>query len=232
MRWATATRRARLYALLAVVGLHLLGGLLIATGSLREPPPMEASNPVIVWLARSGTANPAEKRPRRTRAADSRAGHAGPPGAVATRRAELRAPSPRNIAAPATAAAATPSLDWNGELSAAAAASIGNSSRERRRDAGMGSTPDSPYLTTPKRPEFPWSHQPLGKHYDFDSSTGVFTLRSGRCVIAFWLIIAGFACPLGHADPEPGAGDLFDRKYAAGDLQLPRSLRDRLEAPP
>jgi hypothetical protein len=117
-------------------------------------------------------------------------------------------------------------VDWNSELSAAAAASIEQASHERRRTSRMGSTPRSPYVTTPTRPEFPWSHQPLGKHYDFDSDTGVFTLRSGRCVLAFWLILAGFACPLGHADPEPGEGDLFDRKYAAGELQLPKSLRD------
>ncbi len=224
MRWATATRRARLYALLAVVGLHLLVGLLITTGTPREPPPIEASHPVIVWLARSGTAHPAERRPRGKTAADLRAGNEGPPGAAAARRAELLAP--------AKAAAAIPSVDWNSELSAAAAASIGNSSRERRRNSSMGSAPNSPYLATPTRPEFPWSHQPLGKHYDFDSSTGVFTLRSGRCVIAFWLIIAGFACPLGHADPEPGEGDLFDRKYAAGELQLPKPLRDALQTPP
>jgi hypothetical protein len=232
MRLATATRRARVLALLAVVGLHLLGGLLIITSALREPRLTEPSSPVAVWLAWSSQANAAQGRPRRSTAANSRAGYEGPARSESAPGRARRAPSPRNTSPPATSTAATPNVDWNSELSAAAAASIEHASRERRRNSSMGATPNSPYAATPTRPEFPWSHQPLGKHYDFDSATGIFMLRSQRCVLAFWLILPGFACSLGHADPEPGEGDLFDRKYAAGELRLPKSLRDAQLAPP
>jgi hypothetical protein len=217
MRAATATRRARAIALLAVIALHLFGGLLFIRG-LRDSRGTEPANPLTVWLALSGSVNPVAARQRQVAPEKSRS-----PGAE---------PAPQEIAPPTAAITASPSVDWNRELDAAAAASIERASRERRRNSGMGSTPHSPYSAMPTRPAFPWSHQPLGKHFDFDSSTGLLTLRGKRCVLALWLILPGFACATGPVDPEPGEGDLFDRKYAPWELELPKSLHDAQQAPP
>jgi len=217
MRAATATRRARAIALLAVVGLHLLGGLLFMR-ALRDAGPAEPTHPLTVWLAWSAAENPVDARSRRTA-----------PGNSTIRRVP---PSPQNAAPGTPALEASPNTDWSSELPAAAANAIAQASRERRRDSSMGSTPRSPYAAMPTRPAFPWSHQPLGKHYDFDSSTGLLTLRGKHCVLAIWLILPGFACAAGPEDPEPGDGGLFDRKYAPWELELPRSLRDAQQALP
>jgi hypothetical protein len=219
MQPGTAARRMRLPALLAVVGLHLLGGLLIMR-ALQAPRPTETSNPVTVWLAWSGNAQ--------ARSGDrARSGPAHPPA----HSPPLAAPIPP-VTAPPPALAPSPNVDWTGEARAAAAASIAQDSRQRRRNSSMGSTPRSPYLATPARPMFPWSHQPLGKHYDFDPDSGLFTLRTKHCVFAIWLILPGFACVPVHVDPEPGVGDLFDHRYAPWELQQPKSLRDAQQAAP
>ncbi len=220
MRAGIATRRVRPLALLAVVGLHLLGGLLL-TRALRVPRPREPSNPVTVWLAWSASTRPAGNAQLR---------HAG------TARSEPApapaAPSPRIAAPPAAAIASSPPVDWMSELHAAASASIGNISRQHRRDSGMGSTPKPPYAALPSQALFPWSHQPLGRHFDFDSDTGLITLRTRHCVFALWLILPGFACVPGPVNPEPGEGDLFDHRFAPWEWQLPRSLHDAQQAPP
>ena len=216
MRAATATRRARVIALLAVVALHLLGGLLFIRGR-RDSRPAEPANPLTVWLALSGSEHPVATHQR--------------PMAPDQSRTPSAEPAPRNSAPPTAAITASPNTDWSGELRAAAANSIERASHERRK-SGMGSTPRSPYTIMPARPAFPWSHQPLGKHYDFDSGTGLLTLRGKRCVLAIWLILPGFACAAGPLDPEPGEGDLFDRKYAPRELELPKSLQAAQQAAP
>jgi hypothetical protein len=229
MRAGIATRRVRPLALLAVVGLHLLGGLLI-TGTLQEPRPAESSHPVSVWLAWSASARPADAARRPRPAGDSLLRNAG--RARREPAPALAAPSPRTSAPPPAAIASSPSVDWVSELRAAASASIENFSRQRRRDSGMGSTPKSPYVTLPNQPLFPWSHQPLGKHFDFDSDTGLLTLRTRHCVFALWLILPGFACVPGPVNPEPGEGDLFEHRFAPWEWQLPKSLHDAQQAPP
>jgi hypothetical protein len=102
---------------------------------------------------------------------------------------------------------------------------------EQRRGRAMGSTPISPYDRTPPRPSFPWSRQPLGKHFDADLHTGVVSLNGKRCMIGLFLIFPIFGCGVGHLDPEPGRGDLFDPKYAPQPLEVPRSLKDKLSDP-
>ncbi|HLQ11984.1 MAG TPA: hypothetical protein VK130_01900 [Steroidobacteraceae bacterium] len=216
MRAAKAARRARATALVAVVALHLLGGLLFMR-ALRDSRRTEPAYPLTVWLAWSGSRNPLAVR--QSKAA---------PGNSRTHRPELTG---QNTAPPTAAIATSPGVDWGGELRAAAANSIERASRERRRNSSMGSTPRSPYRTMPTRPAFPWSHQALGKHYDFDSSTGLLTIRGKRCVLAIWLIVPGFACAAGPEDPEPGEGDLFDRKYGPWELELPKSLQEAQQTP-
>ena len=88
----------------------------------------------------------------------------------------------------------------------------------------MGSMPVSPFRKAPVRPAFPWSRQPLGKHFDADAHTGIVSVRGKRCTLAFFLILPGFGCALGPLDPEPGRGDLFDPKYQPQPLELPRPL--------
>jgi hypothetical protein len=217
MRATTATRRARVIALLAVVALHLFGGLLFIR-ALRTSRATEPASPLTVWLAWSGSEVPVEAPKRRMSPRNSRTRVAGT--------------AAQNDAPPAGPIAPSPGVDWNGELRTAAAASIEGASRRRRQDSGMGSTPRSPYSIMPARPAFPWSHQPLGRHFDFDASTGLLTLRGKRCVLAIWLILPGFACAAGPVDPEPGEGDLFDRKYAPWALELPRSLQEAQQASP
>src|ERR1700688_117234 len=219
MRASIATRRVRPLALLAVVALHLLGGLLI-TRTLQESRPTERSNPVTVWLAWSASARPAGNSQVR----NAGTARSEPPPALA-------APPPLISAPPGAAIAPAPTVDWMSELRAAASASIENLSRQHRRDSGMGATPKSPYIASPDQPLFPWSHQPLGKHFDFDSDTGLITLRTKHCVFALWLILPGFACVPGPVNPEPGEGDLFDHRYAPWEWQLPRSLHDAQQAP-
>ena len=88
----------------------------------------------------------------------------------------------------------------------------------------MGSTPKSPFRTSNARPVFPWSRQPLGKHFDADPHTGIVSLSGQRCTLAFFFILPGFGCAVGTLDPEPGRGDLFDPKYRPQPLELPDSL--------
>lgn len=228
MRAATATRRARVIALLAVVALHLLGALLI-TGTLRAPRTTEPPNPVTVWLAWRGNEQPLEARRRSGATGELRTRSVAP--APKPSSPALAARPPPSPAPPTAAITASPSVDWNGELRAAAA-SVQKDSQKRGRRTGMGSTPPSPYVSPPARPVFPWSHQPLGKHYDFDSDTGLITVRTKHCVFAIWLILPGFACTPGPVDPEPGEGDLFDHRYAPWTLELPQSLHDLQRAAP
>ena len=57
MRAANDARRARATALLAVVALHLLGGLLFMR-ALRDSRRTEPAYPLTVWLGWSGNKNP------------------------------------------------------------------------------------------------------------------------------------------------------------------------------
>ncbi|MFT3907209.1 MAG: hypothetical protein QM718_12940 [Steroidobacteraceae bacterium] len=86
----------------------------------------------------------------------------------------------------------------------------------------MGSIPESPLAASSASiAQYPWSRQPLSRHFDFHA--GVLTLRTRRCVIGLIIVLPAFGCLLGHIDPEPGRSDLFDGKYQAPPLQLPRS---------
>ena len=95
----------------------------------------------------------------------------------------------------------------------------------------MGSTPVSPYHHAPPRPAFPWSRQPLGKHFDADLHSGVVSVNGKRCMVGLFIILPIFGCDLGHLDPEPGRGDLFDPKYKSQPIEVPRSLSEQLSAP-
>jgi hypothetical protein len=125
---------------------------------------------------------------------------------------------------PAVPAPAPPASNWRLEAERAAALVITRSAADQQRDGLMGSIPRSPFRTRSARPAFPWSREPLGKHFDADPHTGIVTLRSKRCTLAFFLILPGFGCALGPLDPEPGRGDLFDPKYQPQPLELPDSL--------
>ena len=92
----------------------------------------------------------------------------------------------------------------------------------------MGSLPLSPFHDAPARPAFPWSRQPLGKHFDADPHTATISVGNDRCVFALVLFLPVFSCNPGHVDPEPGRGDLFDPQYRPQPLERPRSLSDRL----
>lgn len=127
---------------------------------------------------------------------------------------------------------AQPATNWNLEASRAAGDVLAANALEQHRDRAMGSTPVSPYHHAPPRPSFPWSRQPLGKHFDSDPSTGMMlSLRSKRCIIGIFIILPGFGCDVGHLDPEPGRGDLFDPKYRSQPLEVPRSLSEELADP-
>ncbi len=213
-------RTSRGTALLVVAGLHVIGALLIGRAVHSSRAPL-ISSPALVWL------NWADS-PRQT-AAESNA-----PAPV--QRSRSRPPAATAVAPVVTVPAAphpsAPAVDWSGEARRSATAAIDYAARERRRNATMGSTPKSPYASTPERPQFQWSHQPLGKHVDFDPHTGLLSFRSKRCVIVFFLIVPGFACAPGPIDPEPGRGDLFDPKYRSQPLELPASLPEKLQQLP
>jgi len=110
------------------------------------------------------------------------------------------------------------------EAERAAAVVITHSAADQQRDGAMGSIPKSPFKVASARPAFPWSRQPLGKHFDADPHTGIVSVGGKRCTLAFFLILPGFGCSFGPLDPEPGRGDLFDRKYQPQPLELPSSL--------
>jgi hypothetical protein len=205
---------SRRIALLAVVGLHLLGGLLIGS-AFRVTRIPQSAGPTMVWL-----------------------GWPDPGGAKAPRATPIRpqlrkqaaqiaaAPVPR-LTTPLLAAMpvpARPASYWRLEAERAAAAVLTRSAADQQRDALMGSTPQSPFRTRSARPAFPWSRQPLGKYFDADPHTGIVSLHGKRCTLAFFLILPGFGCAVGPLDPEPGRGDLFDPKYQPQPLELPDSL--------
>ncbi len=106
----------------------------------------------------------------------------------------------------------------------AAAVVVARSTADQQRDEAMGSMPTSPFRTRSARPAFPWSRQPLGKHFDADPHTGIISVSGKRCTLAFFLILPGFGCAIGPLDPEPGRGDLFDPKYRPQPLELPEPL--------
>jgi hypothetical protein len=214
-------RNSRRIALLAVVALHLLGGLLIGSAfrTSRTPVP---DDPAMVWI---GWPDPAAAKAPRPRALPLRA---QPP------RAPLLSPQPRVAPAgtqvapitvsPAVTGSARPTTNWRLEAQRAAGTLIARSDSDRHRDGLMGSIPRSPFGTRSPRPAFPWSRQPLSKHFDADPHTGMISLSGKRCTLAFFLILPGFGCALGPLDPEPGRGDLFDPKYKLQPLELPDSL--------
>jgi hypothetical protein len=125
---------------------------------------------------------------------------------------------------PALPSPAQPTTNWRLEAQRAAAAVIIHAATDQQHDGVMGSTPKSPYRASRARPAFPWSREPLGKHFDADPHTGIVSLRGKRCTLAFFLIVPGFGCAIGPLDPEPGRGDLFDPKFQPQPLELPDSL--------
>jgi hypothetical protein len=197
--------------LLVVIGLHLLGGVLIGRAS-RAPQAPQAAGPAMVWIGWP------DSGPAKTQ----RAASPGPRPRIAPA-VIAAAPLPLLRAVPTPAPPAN-SPNWRLEAERAAAAVITHSVAEQLRDGSMGSMPRSPFKTSSSRPAFPWSREPLGKHFDADPHTGIVTLRSKHCTLAFFLILPGFGCGLGPLDPEPGRGDLFDPKYQPQPLELPDSL--------
>jgi hypothetical protein len=195
----------------AAVGLHLLAFLLIAR-ALRAPRAPQPAGVAMVWIGWPDS-GPAKAQ---------RATSPGPRPRIAPA-VIAAASSPLLRAVPAPAPPAN-SPNWRLEAERAAAVVISRSVAEQLRDGSMGSMPRSPFRTSSARPAFPWSREPLGKHFDADPHTGIVTLRSRHCTLAFFLILPGFGCALGPLDPEPGRGDLFDPKYQPQPLELPDSL--------
>ena len=50
-------------------------------------------------------------------------------------------------------------------------------------------------------------------------------------MIGLFIILPIFGCDVGHLDPEPGRGDLFDPKYKPQPIEVPRSLSEKLSDP-
>ncbi|MDE2219793.1 MAG: hypothetical protein KGJ52_05375 [Gammaproteobacteria bacterium] len=219
MRVPARQRISRRVALLAAIGLHLLGGLLFS-GVFHSAPPALPVGPVMVWigwpLAAVMSARPAPQmrpRPRMDAAAGGAATPPAPPMSPPTSAMQTAATAP-----------AQPATHWNMEAARAAAAVINRAAVDQKRGAAMGSIPKSPFAATAARPAFPWSRQPLGRHFDADPHTGLVSLRGNRCMIGLVFILPVFGCAVGHIDPEPGEADLFDPKYRPQPLELPASL--------
>jgi len=113
-------------------------------------------------------------------------------------------------------------IDFAAEAKRSAANVIEAARRESSRRHAIGVIPAVPGKRA-ALPAYAWSHQPLGRHFDFDS--GVLVLKTRRCGVALLLIIPmGFGCAVGRLDPEPGQSDLFDPKYQVPELEMPPLL--------
>lgn len=116
---------------------------------------------------------------------------------------------------------------WSAAATVAARRAAKAQAQIRQYHPGSGELPrwwKSAWETPRARPSFPWSRQPLSSWFDvsFDRKTGMTVVRIGRrCRIVFLLIEPFFACVLDHLNPDPGRGDLFDRKYLPAPLVLP-----------
>ena len=203
-----------------VMVLHL-HGLLLMYHAIWLSPIAGSVTPEMVWLSWPAITTSLASRPEPSK---SRVG-------VARIKPSRKPPSARGtsaLRAPMSDSASTvpDPTRWTLE-SRQSAATIADRAQAKRPLHSMGSTPASPYHSaTAARPSFPWSRQPLTKHFDFDPHTGIITLSTKRCTIALLLIVAGFGCDLGHLDTGPGQGDLFDPKYKVAPLTLPQSLAD------
>ncbi len=204
------------------MGLHLLGGLILLRALQNERSPKTADAPAFVWLTLP-TATPALA----PSAAPQAAAHA------VNRPATLPRAPPASAIVPLVQPAppAQPATNWNLEASHAASDVLAAKALGQRRDRAMGSTPVSPYHHAPPRPSFPWSRQPLGKHFDADLHSGVVSLRGKRCMIGLFIVLPVFGCDAGHLDPEPGRGDLFYPQYKPQPIEVPRSLSEKLSDP-
>jgi len=211
------------------VGLHLLGCLVFLHAVETERASRPADGPALLWLDLQASALPPARRPEA-------APH--PEAARTAARPTLRQPAvshspPVSVPVPLVQAPqpAQPATNWNLEANRAASDVLASNALEQRRDRAMGSMPISPYHHAPPRPSFPWSRQPLGKHFDADLHSGVVSLRGQRCFVGLFIILPIFGCDVGHLDPEPGRGDLFDPKYKSQPLEVPRSLSEKLADP-
>jgi hypothetical protein len=208
------------------VGLHLLGGLILLRALENERSPQTTDDPAFLLLdlpASAAVRRPAPRPVAVRPAAVQPAAQAVPtPLQLPLRQpaATLEAPNP-----------AQPTANWNLEASRAASDVLAANALEQRRDRAMGSIPVSPYHHAAPPPSFPWSRQPLGKHFDADLHSGMVTLRGKRCMIGLFIILPVFGCDAGHLDPEPGRGDLFDPKYKPQPLEVARSLSEQLADP-
>ncbi len=204
------------------MGLHLLGGLILLRALQDERSLKTADDPAFVWLT----------LPAATPAVAPSAAPRPAPHAVHRPATPLRAP-PASAIVPLVqpATSVQPATNWSLEASQAASDVLAANALDQRRDRAMDSTPVSPYHHAPPRPSFPWSRQPLGKHFDADLHSGVVSLHGKRCMIGLFIILPIFGCDVGHLDPEPGRGDLFDPKYKSQPIEVPRSLSERLSDP-
>jgi hypothetical protein len=208
------------------VGLHLLGGLVFLRAVEIERSSLATDDRALLWVSLP-TTKPAPRtetvRPETTR----------PTAQTPLRQRTDSRPPPESAPVPLVQAPqpTQPATHWNLDASRAASDVLASNALDQRRDRTMGSTPVSPYHHAPPRPSFPWSRQPLGKHFDADLHQGVVSLNGKRCMIGLFLIFPIFGCGVGHLDPEPGRGDLFDPKYAPQPLEPLRSLSERLSDP-
>jgi hypothetical protein len=209
------------------VGLHLCGFLVLLRAVDAERTSRQADDRAILWLTLPALAPapPAEPGSRREVARSASRSPLRQP--VDSQSPPVAVPVPLVQPPQPT----QPATNWNLEANRAASDLLAANALEQRRDRSMGSTPISPYHHAPPRPSFPWSRQPLGKHFDADPHSGVVSLNGKRCMIGLFLIFPIFGCGVGHLDAEPGRGDLFDPKYKSQPLEVPRSLSEELADP-
>lgn len=217
-------RTSRRIALLAAVGLHLWGFLVLLRAVDSERSPRQTDDRALLWLTLPAPAPAPRPEPA------LRLDGARPAGRSPLRQPVVSRSPPVSVPVPLVQAPqpTRPGTNWSLEANRAASDVLAANALEQHRDRAMGSTPISPYHHEPPRPSFPWSRQPLGKHFDADLHTGVVSVNGKRCMIGLFIILPIFGCDVGHLDPEPGRGDLFDPKYKSHPLEVPRSLSEKL----
>lgn len=216
----------------AVLALHLLllWALLLA---MRSPQVLRAAaEPVMTWLSLPDwPAAPAVQAtaPRAARSPSAASAGSHLPRALDRMPGVPAVPalvSPADaLPSPITPAPSRAAIDWQAAAENGARQALAAEQAQARRERSMGPRPGGVPGHVPKKEAFPWGHQPKGKHYDVQGP--VVVLRSKRCVVALLLFVpAGFSCNPGRVDEEPGQGDLFDPKYRAQPLELPKPLID------
>jgi hypothetical protein len=197
----------------------------VASWRIRSPPAPAAAVAMTQIVVPSATSNPA---PQPSPAPIATAALAPVPMTLTPAAPLLQVPSP----GPSLPARTAPSTDWAqaARLAAVGAARAELLEQRRRQASGERTAPDN--AQSAEQPSFPWSRQPLTSWFDFDPKTLAASIRLGRhCEFVLVLILPVIGCVLGHVDPDPGRGDLFDPKFRPAPLQLPTPALPAPSAP-